>query len=469
MNGFRLYNISAISKSTKTINVKLIRPNIENGQTDNYYTLLIGNNGTGKSIILSKIARKFIEIHNKENLTNENSSKNDEVKLSYNKIPQSIIALTTSISDKFPVDRSSAKSNKGIKDFNYKDLKYNYIGPKIRTNFFSNKVLINKAIDILLENYSKLDISRIYRIVFDYLDYDPILKIRYKVDSKIFNLSNDEITPEILRGYITDTFQKYSNPYIKSRIKAISEVAEILCKQINESSDTDEFEAIIDFSIKNINKINNNRLQFDSFKFYEVLGFLKRLGIIIGFDVTVRKKDGSVFSFSEASSGEANILTTFISLIPLLKNDSLILIDEPEISLHPSWQLKYFQLLNKIFENFSGCHIIMASHSHFIVSDLNIENSTIITLENNKGIIKSRFEDSAYGCSAESILLNVFKLPTIRNYYLYNEVSKALELLADYEKSEIELNEILMKLRLLYPQINNNDPIKVIINSLLED
>ena len=90
------------------------------------------------------------------------------------------------------------------------------------------------------------------------------------------------------------------------------------------------------------------------------------------------KKGGSSFNFREASSGEANILSTLISLVPLLKDNSLVLIDEPEISLHPLWQSKYIDLLNKILENVSGCHIIIASHSPFLASDLKPNNSSVV-------------------------------------------------------------------------------------------
>ncbi|QRE25160.1 AAA family ATPase, partial [Flavobacterium psychrophilum] len=81
---------------------------------------------------------------------------------------------------------------------------------------------------------------------------------------------------------------------------------------------------------------------------YELINILRRIGLIRTFEIQVYKKGGTPFNFSEASSGEANILSTLLSLVPLLKDNSLILIDEPEISLHPLWQSKYMTLSRKV-------------------------------------------------------------------------------------------------------------------------
>lgn len=181
------------------------------------------------------------------------------------------------------------------------------------------------------------------------------------------------------------------------------------------------------------------------------------------------KKGGSSFNFREASSGEANILSTLISLVPLLKDNSLVLIDEPEISLHPLWQSKYIDLLNKILENVSGCHIIIASHSPFLASDLKPNNSSVVSLKNKKGVIYANgLKKSTYGWSAEDILLNVFDMETTRNFDLYQSVSKALLLLSDNKRSNEELKLIQNNLKSFYPSLLDNDPIKPVIEAIFK-
>ena len=143
------------------------------------------------------------------------------------------------------------------------------------------------------------------------------------------------------------------------------------------------------------------------------------------------KKNGQSFNLNDASSGESCILSMFLGLIPLVENNSLILIDEPEISLHPLWQTKYIELLSEIFSYYTGCHIIIATHSHFLVTNLPLLTSSVVVLSMNKDKITGQLlENSTSGWSAEDILLNVFKVPSSRNYYLAQKVSRILELIS---------------------------------------
>jgi hypothetical protein len=191
--------------------------------------------------------------------------------------------------------------------------------------------------------------------------------------------------------------------------------------------------------------------------------------MIKGFDVKLFKKGNRVYNFADASSGEANILTTLIGLIPLVEDNSCVLIDEPEISLHPSWQYRYIELLSKIFENFKGCHIIIASHSHFIVSDLPIDKSSVITLKKENDKINSvLLANSTFGWSAEDILLNVFDMPTTRNYFISNLVTEALELIGLNKKTESRFIELRSTLTKLAPKLKDEDPLKLVICTIFK-
>lgn len=66
------------------------------------------------------------------------------------------------------------------------------------------------------------------------------------------------------------------------------------------------------------------------------------------------------------------------------KNDMLILVDEPDLSLHPEWQRRYLFNLLTLVETFKSkkFHFILSSHSPFILSDIPKEN--VIFLEKGK-------------------------------------------------------------------------------------
>jgi len=70
----------------------------------------------------------------------------------------------------------------------------------------------------------------------------------------------------------------------------------------------------------------------------------------------------------DLSSGEQHELVMFYDLIFNTSKNTLVLIDEPEISLHIKWQLEYIQQLREII-NISGFYALIATHSTEIVND----------------------------------------------------------------------------------------------------
>lgn len=73
-------------------------------------------------------------------------------------------------------------------------------------------------------------------------------------------------------------------------------------------------------------------------------------------------------SVKSLSSGELNIVTILYYLIFETTRGSIVLIDEPEISLHVVWQEQLSVLIEKIMESKTGVQVIIATHSPFISS-----------------------------------------------------------------------------------------------------
>lgn len=73
-------------------------------------------------------------------------------------------------------------------------------------------------------------------------------------------------------------------------------------------------------------------------------------------------------SAKSLSSGELNIVTILYYLIFETTRGSIVLIDEPEISLHVVWQEQLSALIEKIMESKPGVQVIIATHSPFISS-----------------------------------------------------------------------------------------------------
>lgn len=102
----------------------------------------------------------------------------------------------------------------------------------------------------------------------------------------------------------------------------------------------------------------NCRLTFKKIKISRDIGIL----------VTDEEKLNETLKLSQLSSGEKQIIVLFYELIFETTNDVLLLIDEPEISLHIVWQKMFMNDLLKIVE-YKGLKVIVATHSSQIINN----------------------------------------------------------------------------------------------------
>lgn len=213
----------------------------------------------------------------------------------------------------------------------------------------------------------------------------------------------------------------------------------------------------------------------DIYEKLNYLPYLKRLDLITFPSITLKKQSG-YYDIGESSSGELHIITSIINLFGCIKQNALILIDEPEVSLHPNWQMKYIDLLNKAFKNFASAHFVICSHSHFLVSDLKPLQSNIISLK--RGTPKDELELSlnklisttipfeTYGWSAEQVLLEVFDTPTTRNFFIAERLSQIFKSATTSEEPNIEqYKQELLHWRSL---LRENDPLHYTIDQLVK-
>ncbi len=83
-------------------------------------------------------------------------------------------------------------------------------------------------------------------------------------------------------------------------------------------------------------------------------------------------KQGSSFLVGAASSGEKELLIYLFAIYALNIRDALIIIDEPELHLHPRWQKTLLELFEKLTLD-TGNQFLMATHSPVFVSPSSIQ------------------------------------------------------------------------------------------------
>jgi predicted ATP-binding protein involved in virulence len=104
-------------------------------------------------------------------------------------------------------------------------------------------------------------------------------------------------------------------------------------------------------------------------------------------NIFFENKSSEKFKISELSTGEQTLLSKVLYLFLKDYKDKVILIDEPELSLHPSWQNKVL----KIYDNFAKqntCQVIIATHSPHIIGSAKNEYLRFLVKENNKIVVK---------------------------------------------------------------------------------
>lgn len=129
-------------------------------------------------------------------------------------------------------------------------------------------------------------------------------------------------------------------------------------------------------------------------------------------EIAVKNADGTVIDFSALSDGYRNVIkivtdiaTRMCILNPYLGEDTLkktpgvVVIDELDLSLHPTWQKRIVRILKELFPK---VQFICATHSPFIIQSL--EPGELIVLD---AVLDEKYS----GQSIEDIAEDIMKVP----------------------------------------------------------
>jgi len=101
---------------------------------------------------------------------------------------------------------------------------------------------------------------------------------------------------------------------------------------------------------------------------YKEISFSKDKGFVFNTLYHPNSPDHGTVSPTDLSSGEQHELVLLYELLFKVKPNSLVLIDEPELSLHVGWQSQFLKDLQEIAE-LADLDILIATHSPDIIQD----------------------------------------------------------------------------------------------------
>ena len=300
-----------------------------------------------------------------------------------------------------------AKNDFNISDYAKRNIYPNYSVFKLsQFNFFQTYAIGNLLVD---EKYKEL--------------FFNVLKIKQPYSIKI--------------DYIQEDIEKIKNDNMPNNdpLRAIDERV------------PDKIDKILEFLIE----IDNNLIiESENYKTFFTL-ISKVYNLEKEFQLTFQTKENKSIKLS---SGEKTILF-YLERIDLMlsrfkeNRSNILLFDEIELYLHPNWQKRILKIIldfiqeNKLVENL---HIIIASHSPFLLSDLPKEN--IIFLEKGKQVYP--FENGqTFGANIHTLLSHGFFMKD----GLMGEFAKdKIKSIINYHE-EIERKEITTSIRQKYKEI----------------
>lgn len=491
-----------------------------------YTSVIIGPNGTGKSYILrtiSEIFRQF-QAYSQSEKRELNLPYYFHIRYTYNRNVYEIISSSSITNTKGkeysyymnrPIESEIDKGKFGVpKNLKYKisfhevefpekcivnsviptdrfvqkvstpEDFYQYLGARSTSSTASTKTSVRRTIsNIFNASIEKYDFIINLKELLSFLEFEEKLSVQYRTKiNKLF--FSGQLTKENFKKYYenwwdeTFTFSNrnkenplWSIPYYDKYFKDDELLTEQLIAYLNS----------LNLKSKRFKKKpKSSSLIFDLNLFDDdleknelnIIMHLEKLDIINLEGIRIRKLEKSI-GINEMSSGEYHMLISLIGILANIKNNSIVLIDEPEISLHPNWQMGYVSFLKKVFSKFSDCHFIIATHSHFLVSDLEGSSSSVTALsrilETNK-LSASLLEGiDTYGWSAEDVLYNVFRVSSTRNYYVALEIGQILKIIAKKEIDILTLNTKRNELERIKASLKPNDPLKSLIDKIQKE
>lgn len=130
------------------------------------------------------------------------------------------------------------------------------------------------------------------------------------------------------------------------------------------------------------------------------------------------EENGIETFINKLSSGEKQIVFRGGFLLKDSKkaDGAIVLIDEPELSLHPRWQMKILEFFRRIFENIDGkqrCQLFVSTHSPFILHNDSRRNDKVIVMKKNEqGDVVQVDNPRFYYCNKEELIKEAFEVDT---------------------------------------------------------
>jgi len=379
--------------------------------------VLAGINGCGKTTLLQLISKIFSESSNRFRLStsipvNEFTSDTDsilcdriaiEIELSNStrKAFQELLNNFLRLS-KTTDDRVSTEISRTLRKFsnNSKILTFDY---ELRVD--NDKVTIVKNDFLFFAILSSEKISKLAKIAY-FISYSSDF---YKKNNKMNNALSKPVgrESEILDDGIVSYIDAFTNK---------GEVGQYITKSVYEKLLANK-EVIVKEALQQSVELLNSPLIG--------INLTTKLVGIEDDEPIFESFNGKKVKLKELSAGEKNLFYRSSYLKMMNLNESILLIDEPEVSLHPAWQQKILGLYKNAGKN---NQVIMATHSPFILSSVEPKSLFLLFQDTKANCItvlnmERDSQQPSKGLEPNRVLTEIMRLEYLRDTEVQEKIN----------------------------------------------
>jgi predicted ATPase len=217
--------------------------------------------------------------------------------------------------------------------------------------------------------------------------------------------------------------------------------------------------------INTLKRVIDGNGEFEKLTKAQVSTLLSYLDLNIDFTIRIGLDGGQSIDFKDLSSGEQSRLLIFAKILSVMKNGTIYLIDEPEVSLHLHWQMEFHSNMDKLLCDIKDFHVIVATHSPTIISEAvkydnkSTENTVAVLqknseissikksiLSNDKSVI-CKIHSFAEVASHDQLVLRYFQTSPYKTREVSVEIADVVLSMAEGEKEKKDALIILNELR----------------------
>lgn len=422
----------------------------------NWITVFIAENGGKKSLLLRCLTEAGLG--NTRVPVGKRSLRLEKLQV----LPSRVIAISGTPLDRFP--RAGTRDLRSRKRSTaYNSERFVYLGQRAMNgmsgvsqserslvgSLFTRRAFLKKRESLLKTVFSALDLEP---IVYVFLRAVPSSlsnkrNIRAAFEKLLFDSTEEERAAAGLKGVDLDDWSDYFDDLMLQAASLSANSAAIV--------------------------FNTNRLRFRQKANVSNFDLLIKIGAIEIIKTKFKKTTefgSAIIPGEELSSGQWNWLSSFGGLCMELDDNSLILVDEPENSLHPNWQRAYVPELYRCIQGFSNCQVVVATHSPLIASAVSPEWGEIRTLKRSAGDFSTSMSvklHTAYGWSATDVYDELFGMSSTRAPGFIATANLALEKIAARDVRPDDAKNWSTELEAAIPTLPELDPLRQIFADII--